>query len=156
MYCLKAKVITNRPGIALHVVSGVPGAKHDFKLFQDSLLEMEARIADHAGKPTAILADNGYVGHIDAESVRLVTPHRSPPGGSLHQAQTRENQVLSRHRVVVENYFGRLAAKFKILVYRWDHEDALYTSIFTIYCALSNCDIRPDGGSPLRSAESIT
>jgi hypothetical protein len=50
--------------------------------------------------------------------------------------------------VVVENHFGRLAAMFKTLVYRWAHEDALY--------ALANYDIRPNGGSPFRSAEGIT
>jgi hypothetical protein len=156
MYRLRAQVIPNRFGIALHVVSGVPGAKHDFKLFQESVRDVEALIADHAGEPMAILADKCYIGNVDSESVRLVTPHRSPPGRPLHQAQTREEQVLSRHGVVVENYFGRLAAEFKILVHRWAHENALYARVFMICCALANYDIRPHGGSSLRNVKGIT
>jgi hypothetical protein len=58
-HCLKVQVVTNRSDVALHVGAGVPGAKHDFKLFQGSLRDVEALITDHAGEPTAILEDKG-------------------------------------------------------------------------------------------------
>jgi hypothetical protein len=59
-YCLKSQVITNREGLAVHIVAGVPGAKHDFQLFQENLAAVEELVAAHPGEPTHILADKGY------------------------------------------------------------------------------------------------
>jgi hypothetical protein len=44
-YCLKSQVITNREGLAVHVVVGMPGAKHDFVLFRENLRSIEEPIA---------------------------------------------------------------------------------------------------------------
>jgi hypothetical protein len=35
IYCLKTQVVTNREGIAIHVVAGVPGSVHDTRLSKD-------------------------------------------------------------------------------------------------------------------------
>jgi hypothetical protein len=49
LYCLKSQVITNRDGLAVLIVAGVPGAKHDFQLFRDNLAAVEELVASHPG-----------------------------------------------------------------------------------------------------------
>jgi hypothetical protein len=46
-------------------------------------------------------------------------PHKTPAGGGLSQTQLCQNHLLSQNRVIIENYFGRLSAKFHILVRLW-------------------------------------
>jgi hypothetical protein len=116
IHCLKSQVIISRAGVAVHIVAGVPGAKHDFQLFREHLSSLEEFIDLHRDEPCHILADKGYIGHVDSETVHLVTPHKPAAGHYLTQEQIQENYVLSQHRVLVENYFGRLSVKFHILV----------------------------------------
>jgi hypothetical protein len=39
--CLKSQVVTNRQGLALHIVAGVLGSIHDFALFRSTATELE-------------------------------------------------------------------------------------------------------------------
>jgi hypothetical protein len=146
LFCLKSQVITNRSGCALHIVAGIPGSIHDFHLFKDNLKSVEDLIAGHRGEPCGILADMGYIGPLDSTTVKLTTPHKTPPRGYLTPQQTHANRVLSSERVIIENFFGRLSAKFNLMVRRWAFEDDVYPPVFRICCALTNFDIRFDGG----------
>jgi hypothetical protein len=148
-HCLKSQVVTNRSGLALNVVAGVRGSVHDFKLFNENLASLEAFILSHPDEPTGILGDKAYIGPIASGVVRLTTPFRRPPHGRLSQEEVHWNRLLSRKRVVVENFFGRMCAKFQIIVRRCRYEDQLYPTVFRICCALINYNIRPNGGSPL-------
>jgi hypothetical protein len=115
LYCLKSQVIANRNGLAVHIVAGVPGAKPDFQLFQDDLAAIEELVASHPGERSHILADKGYTGDMGSGTVVLVIPHKARPGVPLGPHERRENAVLSRNRVIVENFFGRLQGKFAIM-----------------------------------------
>jgi hypothetical protein len=119
-------VITDLTGRAIHIVAGIPGATHDFRLFQDNIPSVEQLVAQHPGEPVAILGDKGYKGKVNSKTILLVTPYKTPRNGRLSQTQLFENIILSRKRVVVENYFGRLSGKFRVLVHRWNHDDELY------------------------------
>jgi hypothetical protein len=57
IYCLKSHVVTNREGIVIHAVAGVPGSVHDMRLFKDHQHHLSALIMLHEGEPTKILAD---------------------------------------------------------------------------------------------------
>jgi hypothetical protein len=148
IYCLKSQVITNRDGVAVHVVAGVHGSMHDFRLFCENLPAVEQLVAMHPGEPTAIMAD---MGDTNSRTLRLVTPHRQPPQGRLSHQEIRENREIASNRVIVENFFGRLQGKFHLMVRRWSQRESLYPTFFRICCALTNFDLRPDGGSPLRA-----
>jgi hypothetical protein len=62
IYCLKSQVVTNRQGLALHVVAGVPGSVHDLAPFRSTVSELEELMARKPNEPTKIHADKGYIG----------------------------------------------------------------------------------------------
>jgi hypothetical protein len=130
----------------------VEGSVHDLEVFRRTLNDLYRLLEDHSNEPTKIFADKGYIGFNDSPLVKLVTPHKKPQHGFLSDAQIRSNQRLSSARVVVENYFGRLATRFHIIVRRWGFDDALYPIVFGICWALANHDVLL-GGEALQSAE---
>lgn len=150
LYCLKSQVVTNRDGLAVLVDAGVRGATHDLTLFRQGVRGVEALIDAHPGEPCKILADKAYIGDSGSPRVVLVTPIKKEPGLFLTAAQLTYNRIHARNRIVVENFFGRLTAKFSITLYRWAGDVSLYPTVFLACCALVNFDLRPDGGSPLR------
>jgi hypothetical protein len=130
----------------------VEDSVHDLEIFRRILNNLYRLLEDHPNEPTKILADKGYIGFNDSPLVRLVTPHKKPQHGFLSDAQARSNQRLSSARVVVENYFGRLATRFHFMVRRWGFDAAFYPLVFGICCALANYGF-PLGGGALQSAE---
>jgi hypothetical protein len=146
LYCLKSQVVVNRSGFAVLVHAGLLGSQHDLAVFRQTLPDVERLVRAHPGEPCHILADKGYIGEIASQWVHLVTPVRQPQNGYLGQEEIRHNRVLSRQRVIVENFLGRLSAKFHIMVRRWAFSEQLYPSVFRICCALVNFDmLRPRG-----------
>jgi hypothetical protein len=135
----------------MHFFAGVEGSVHDLEVFRKTLNDLCRLLEDHPNEPTKILANKGYIGFNDSPLVKLVTPHKKPPHVFLSNAQVRSNQRLSSARVV-ENYFGRLATRFHIMVRRWGFDDAFYPIVFGICCALANYDILLGGGA-LQSAK---
>jgi hypothetical protein len=57
--CLKSEVITNRDGLAVHIVTGVARATHDLRLFRENLVPVVELVASHPREPTDVLADKG-------------------------------------------------------------------------------------------------
>jgi hypothetical protein len=155
MYGLKSQVVTRRDGTAVHVMSGVPGARHDMKLFRDTVESLEALIAAHPGEPVEFLADMGYMGDTGSQKIVLHTPVRTPAHGVLSIEEARHNKRLSKERIVVEHFFGRLQNKFHVLVKRWHLSDAYYGTIFKICCGFANFDIRVHGGRALHADDGI-
>jgi hypothetical protein len=150
---LKSQVITNRDDLDVHIVAGVYGAKHDFQLFRDNLAAIEELVASYPGEPSHILAEKGYAGDVGSRMVVLVISHKARPGLPLVPRERRENAVLSRNRVIVENFFGRLHGKFAIMAHRWTFGERGYPAVFTFCYSLVNFDLRTQGGSPLQSRD---
>lgn len=155
IYCLKSQVVTNRDGIAVCVCAGAPGALHDLTVFRETEADIANMVRQKPGEPTAILADKGYIDNAHTGPLVLVTPHKKPPNGILSIKQVNWNHDLASARVVVENYFGRLCTKFRIMVQRWQFDEAYYKTIFEICCALANFDIQQGSGGRLRRTESV-
>jgi hypothetical protein len=154
IYCLKSQVVTNREGLAMHVVAGEPGATHDLTLFRKHEEDLALLVRSRCGarEPTRILADKGYIG-FQGETLQLVTPHKQPRQGNLTKEQRNHNTHVAKSRVVVENFFGRLSVKFHIMVRRWGLDDDFYPVVFEICCALVNFDILAGYGGPLRGED---
>jgi hypothetical protein len=92
IYCLKSQVVTNREGIAIHVVAGVTGSVHDMRLFKDHQHHLSALIMLHEGERTKILVDKGYIGEVDDPAITLVTPKKNYGGLPLDRMQARYNR----------------------------------------------------------------
>jgi hypothetical protein len=111
-------------------MAGVPGSAHDMRLFKDHQHYLSALIMLHEGEPTTVLADKGYIGEVDEPAIPLVTPKKKPGGLPLDRMQARYNRDLSSARVIIENYFGRLQAKFHTMARRWSHDIDYYPTFF--------------------------
>jgi hypothetical protein len=153
IYCLKSQVVTNRQGLELHVVAGLPGSVRDLMLLRLTVTELEELVASKPNEPTKILADNGYTGFTDSQILQSMTLYKKPRNGVLSQAQLAVNTKLGSARVIIENYFGRFSNRFLIMVRRWGFEDQFYSAIFKICCALANSDILAGEGESLRMQE---
>jgi hypothetical protein len=94
MYCLKSQVITDRHGMAVHIIAGIRGAIHDVRLFRDHIEEIEEFINRHPGEPMKILGDKGYMGESGSNRVMLVVPHRAPRLRQLTQEQQIQNATI--------------------------------------------------------------
>jgi hypothetical protein len=95
IYCLKSQVVTNRQGLALHVVAGVPGSVHDLALFGSTVTELDELVASKPNELTKSLADKGYIGFTDSQILQFMTSYKRPRNGVLSQAQLAANKKLS-------------------------------------------------------------
>lgn len=135
MYCLKSQVIVTLKGVAVSIVTGIEGATHDKRIFDSSLgKEIATLFQYHPNETHKILADKGYQ---DPNSDILVTPHKGN-SAELTKEQLAYNQRLGEIRIIVENFFGRLKARYEIMssIYRGNHDN--YADLFTICCGLVN------------------
>lgn len=134
IYCLKSQVIVNIKGLAVHIVTSIPGAKHDKNVFDSNIHDFEKIIALHPDQPKKILADKGYQ---DPNSAILVTPVKGN-SADLTREQLTFNENLGEVRIIVENFFGRVKSRYEIMssVFRGSHDT--YADIFTVCCALVN------------------
>ena len=143
IYALKKEVAisSNAPYFALFIGKGVPGATHDFTIYQTnvSTYSKYLKIAeiDTFNNPEvknqnywSLLADKGYIGKVNNQEYKKITPLKSNQIG-YNEAQNKRisrwpifgnNFYYIRARVYVECFFGRLTQKFKITTdYRFDH-----------------------------------
>jgi hypothetical protein len=90
--------------LAVHIVTGVLGAKYDFQLFLESIIAVEELVAS-------------YIGNVGTGTMVLVTPHKVLPGLPLGPRERCKNTALSRSRVITENFFSRLQGKFAIMTH---------------------------------------
>jgi hypothetical protein len=141
IYCLKSQVVTNRSSFAGLIHAAVPGFQHDLSLLRQTLPDIEWLILAHPGQPCGVLADKGFLGNIESRVVRPVPPYKQFPNFFLNPDQVRDNNPISHHRVAIENFFGRLSGKFRIVVRHWEFLEELYPKIFKTCCALVNFDI---------------
>ena len=133
-YCLKSQVVVNMKGIAIHVKTAVQGAVHDLEVFRSTLPEIETILRINGKKPQKVLADKGYISDIPI----LLTPHK---GSNLTRAQMLENDRIAKHRIVIENFYGRLKSRYSIIgsKYRGAHDN--YERIFKLCIALTNFEM---------------
>jgi hypothetical protein len=80
--------------------------------------------------------DTLYIGEVDDPAITLVTPTKKSGGLPLDRMQARNNRDLLSAQVIIENYFGKLQAKFHIMVRRWSHDIDYYPTILRFVARL--------------------
>ena len=98
-----------------------------------------------------ILADKGYQGA--AARICLLHPPKKPPGGSLTAGQELTNKIISKDRILVENYFGRMSTLWIIMSSKYKWSEGKYDLILRCCVALMNFHVSLN---PLRASERRT
>ena len=96
----------------IHYTKAVPGTIHDFKLFNDSnlideIMKENPKVQESLGCDATVLGDAGYQGMANLIP-GAVTPKKKPRGGELDENEKEFNKKISKRRIIVENWFGRL------------------------------------------------
>lgn len=112
------------------------GRKHDFELFKENSRNLRRNISGYA--------DLGYQG-IQKAHPNIRIPHKKPKGKSLKSQQRKENKVISRSRVPVENII-RCCKIFRIAkgIFRGKHKN--YGKTWNIVAGIVN--LRRSEGTP--------
>ena len=124
--------------------TGWPGSVHDARVFANSPIYkkgMEGLLFSNLTKkvcdkdlPVVLLGDSAYP---------LLSWLMKPfPHGSLSHDQQNYNYQLSRARIVIENAFGRLKARWRCLIKRLDVKPENVAIVITTCCVLHNiCEV---------------
>lgn len=140
-YGFKTQCIHDRTGRVVHVISGVVGSVHDLTIARQSIENvrfllclpplilqirqfLDADVEDEMeDEPWSILVDSGYQGL--QRLVRAIMPYKRRPGRDFTRDQRVHNRLLAHHRVVCEQFYGRLKAKWRIMTskYRNDRDE---------------------------------
>ena len=124
---------------------GWPGSVHDARIFinshiykritQDNILAGRERTLSGCQVPVCIIGDSAY-----PMQTWLMKPFAD--NSSLTLEQKCFNYRLSRARIVVENAFGRLKARWRRLMKRNDMTTENIPSVISVCCILHNlCEI---------------
>ncbi|CAL6046904.1 Conserved_hypothetical protein [Hexamita inflata] len=91
------------------------------------------------GRNAYVIADSGYQGL--QNEINVITPHKKPKNDELSPIQKQHNKALSSRRIIVENYFGRLTGKFKLMKDIYLMEHGQYSNWVKLGYALTNYDV---------------
>lgn len=104
------------------------GKTHDLELFRQSKLRIAQEIQ--------CLGDSGYQG-LHKEHERSQIPLKKPKGGQLSEEHKRENRLLSKVRVVVENVIRHLKI-FRIISERYRNRRRRFGLRFNLIAGIYN------------------
>ena len=140
IYGLKSEVGVQAapPHYCLFVQPHDEGSRHDYEKFKKSFVtylpylqklpDEEIHLPGDVGKRFwAAILDKAYIGPAtDTPDLRRITPRKAPQ----IQAQETYNINVSRQRVPVEQFFGRLCTLWAVAskVYRWTTRTLTWTS----------------------------
>ena len=135
----------------LDVYTGWPGSVHDARVFAHSslfnlgvdnkLLPNTRRVIEGTEVPLYLIGDSAY-----PLLTWLMKPF--PHNESLSMEQRTYNYRICRARIVVENAFGRLKARWRRLLKRLDADVEKIPAIITTCCILHNmCEVHGDSFS---------
>lgn len=148
MYGLKSQCLHDLRGQVVHCVTGVPGAVHDVSIAQQNIEVL--RQALRPGDPPVdvegdedmeppqpeVMVDSGYQGlqHL----VPCILPFKRRRGQALTPQQMQHNRRVARRRILVENYYGRLKQRHRIMCDKYRGERGDYALYFRLCVALTN------------------
>ena len=122
---LKYEVAISPSGFPISWNGPFPGPTADISIFRSSL---QGKMREHGWSG---LADGTYQGEPD----ELVVPPR--PFRHLDHLRRQEYRILSRHRVLVENFFARMKS-FHCLAHTWRHPLVRHRTVFkVVLCCVS-------------------
>jgi hypothetical protein len=136
-YGVKTQTINAQNGICMSFVSGLPGARHDYDIFIQSLAAVKDKLLKGSGlSDYTVLADLAYIGGSQSPEIVLKTPKRSDQITCPEDFEW--NNFITRHRVIVERFYGRLKLKFKIMRDTYSYSKDNYSKVAGLCIALTN------------------
>lgn len=147
-YSIIVQAVVDHNYLFRNVYSGWPGSVHDARVLANSLLYSKANSGEilHGNSviimgrqiPVFLVGDSTY-----PLSTWLMKPF--PYNTILSNAQKTFNKTLSRARIVSENAFGRLKARWRRLLKQNDMSISNIPNIIMACCILHNmCEIHGD------------
>jgi hypothetical protein len=125
-HTLKCQAAVSLTGRVQAISRSVPGSTSDPALLRTSGVLRKLKPGEGVG------VDKGYVGiDKDHPPSACYVPYKKPPGGELTSAQKRYNRLLSRVRIKVEHFFGRLT-RFGAMAQVWRHRRKQHTGVFRV------------------------
>ena len=158
-HCVKMQVAVGPIGLAVDVSGPYPGSVHDYKIFRDLSstrykidAEKERRQRMFPGQPTvSALFDKGYIG-VNNILAEPKLPYRKPPRRDLTPQEIDYNNKIGHDRIIVERWFGRLKAVWKIMYIVFPLKLDKYLDFYLMCAALTNYHIQNNpltNGDPL-------
>ena len=144
-YSILLQGICDDTGRFIDVFAGPPGCVHDARLLRlsDFYDKHEELMAGHY-----LLGDSAYIANEFQDFI--LVPKRD--NGRLTQEEARNNTLLSRGRVVIENAFGRLKCRFRRVRDLQNTRLDVSVKIILAACTLHNfcmgdqvCEDHPNG-----------
>ena len=147
-YSFVTQGITDSNGLFLSVSTGYPGSIHDARVLRLSQVSQMAENEDVLAEPTIEIKGTDLRPLIVGDSAYplktwLICPFRY--NGVLTPEQRRFNRELSRGRVVIEQAFGLMKGRWRVLMKRLDEDTERVPSTILACCILHNiCTMRND------------
>ena len=107
------------------------GKRHDFRLFKESKTQIHPAIE--------VVTDTGYQG-LQKIHAKTQMPKKRSKKNPLTKEDKRNNQQLSRERVLNENVIGSLK-RFKILSDRYRNRRKRFTLRFNLIAGIYNLEL---------------
>ncbi|MCH9626374.1 MAG: IS5 family transposase ISFw1 [Chlamydiales bacterium] len=107
------------------------GKRHDFRLFKESKTQIHPAIG--------VVTDTGYQG-LQKIHAKTQMPKKRSKKNPLTKEDKRNNQQLSRERVLNENVIGSLK-RFKILSDRYRNRRKRFTLRFNLIAGIYNLEL---------------
>ena len=124
-------MVVNQVTGAIVCTAYAKGRVHDFRLFKQSRLPLNAKLQ--------VLADKGYQGILKRHP-NSQTPKKKPKNVTLSEADHRYNRDLARRRVVVEHVNRRLKI-WRILAERYRNRRRRFGLRFNLIAGLYNYEL---------------
>lgn len=109
------------------------GKTHDFALYKSS-------IGNRVLGSIKEQADSGYQG-IAAFHQNSETPKKKPKGGELTDKEKRENQRISKERILIENINAKIKV-FKIMKYPYRNRRKRHGLRLNLICGIINFETK--------------
>lgn len=107
------------------------GKRHDFRLFKESKISIHPSIK--------VVTDTGYQG-LQKIHAKTQMPKKKSKNNPLTKQDKKNNQQLSRERVLNENVIGSLK-RFKILSDRYRNRRKRFTLRFNLIAGIYNLEL---------------
>lgn len=107
------------------------GKRHDFRLFKESKV--------HINQQVEVIVDTGYQG-LNKVHHKTSIPKKRSKKNPLSKQERKNNQKLSRKRVIIENVIGMLK-RFKILSERYRNRRRRFGLRFNLIAAIYNLEL---------------
>ena len=139
-------VMSSKPHYALFVGNKYTGATNDYKIHKeisDSYLtylkktQLELNLINNQEEYWGVLVDKGYIG----PAIDTIYKRVHPKKGKVEETQHEENVAISKARVHVERFFGRMKTLWANTVkFRYDLE--CFDDLFDLSVLLTNEHIK--------------